>query len=174
MTSDLPAASHASAATLVSSAESASPIAATDARQALGLLGERVAARWLIARGWTVVAHRFRSGHRDLDLVVRQGSLVAFVEVKARRAASYGGPLGALHWRKRRELVRSAQVWTARHGAPGETYRFDVVGVLLEPRSGRRHRGAEGHRNAPAAALEGQLRARVRHVADAFQLPPGS
>jgi putative endonuclease len=142
-----------------------------DPRQALGLLGERVAARWLAGRGWTIVAHRYRSGHRDLDLVARQGSLVTFVEVKARRAAGYGGPLGALHWRKQRELIRSAQVWVARHGQAGETYRFDVVGVLLEPSLGRRRRGVAGPRDPPSGSSDGQFRARVRHVADAFQLP---
>ena len=145
-----------------------------DPRQALGLLGERVAARWLTGRGWTVLAHRFRSGHRDLDLVVRQGSLVAFVEVKARRTAGYGGPLGALHWRKQRELVRSAQVWVARHGRPGDAYRFDVVGVLLAPALGRRRRGSAGDRDPPGAAAGRVGRTRVRHVADAFQLRSGS
>jgi putative endonuclease len=173
MTSELPT-SHEIPAEPVPRAGPRVAFAATDIRQALGLLGERVAARWLMARGWTVVAHRFRSGHRDLDLVVRQGSLVAFVEVKARRATGYGGPLGALHWRKRRELVRSAQVWMARHGAADETYRFDVVGVLLEPSSGRGRRGADGLWVAPPSAPGGQLRARVRHVADAFQVPSGS
>ena len=145
-----------------------------DRRQALGRLGERVAARWLVARGWTVVAHRFRSGHRDVDLIVRQGSLITFVEVKARRRAGYGGPLGAIHWRKQRELVRSAQVWIARHGTDGQTYRFDVVGVLLEPFLGGRHRGVERGRNPPAGSRAGEVRARVRHVADAFRLPSGS
>ena len=146
----------------------------TDPRQALGLVGERVAARWLLQRGWSVVAHRFRSGHRDVDLIVRQGSLVVFVEVKTRRAAGYGGPLGALHWRKQRELVRSAQVWGARHGRPADAYRFDVVGVLLAPPLGACRREAAGGRDPPFEAWERGMRARVRHVADAFQLPSGS
>ena len=127
-------------------------ISPADPRQALGALGERVAERWLRARGWDVVTRRFRSGHRDLDLVVRRPGLVAFVEVKTRRGPAFGGPLEAVHWRKRRELVRSAQVWMTRHGSPNTAYRFDVVGVAFGP---------------------GVLpRVRVRHVADAFQVPP--
>jgi len=121
------------------------------ARQALGELGERVAARWLVRAGWRVVAHRFRSGHRDVDLIVERDGLIAFVEVKARRRADAGGPVAAVGWRKQRELARSAQVWISRHGAPGSAYRFDVIGVLLEG-SG----------------------ARIRHVENAFALraPP--
>jgi putative endonuclease len=101
------------------------------ARQAFGELGERIAERWLRRRGWRVVQRRFRSGHRDIDLVVEQEGIVAFVEVKARRGPDFGGPVQAVNWRKRKELERSAKVWVDRHGRDAEQYRFDVVGVLL-------------------------------------------
>lgn len=103
----------------------------TKQRQALGLLGERIAARWLRRAGWTFVAHRFRSGHRDIDLIMQRGTTIAFVEVKARRGDAFGGPVEAVHHRKRRELGRSARVWMDRHGSTELTYRFDVVGVLV-------------------------------------------
>ena len=102
------------------------------ARQAFGELGERIAERWLRRGGWVVVERRFRNGRRDIDLVMRRDGTVAFVEVKARKGAAFGGPVGAVHWRKQRELTRSAQVWIDRHGRPEEAYRFDVVGVLVE------------------------------------------
>jgi putative endonuclease len=117
------------------------------ARQAFGELGERIAERWLRLRGWRVVQRRFRSGHRDIDLVVEQAGVVAFVEVKARRGDRFGDPVEAVNWRKQRELSRSARVWIDRHGRREEAYRFDVVGVLV---SGER--------------------VRIRHVANAFSL----
>ena len=101
------------------------------ARQAFGELGERIAERWLLRRGWRVVQRRFRSGHRDIDLVVERDGTVAFVEVKARKGAEFGGPVQAVDHRKRRQLERSALVWIDRHGRETESYRFDVVGVLL-------------------------------------------
>jgi len=119
----------------------------TAARQTLGLQGERIAARWLLRLGYTIEAHRYRSGHRDLDLVARRGDVVAFVEVKARRGLGFGDPVEAVGWRKRRELIRSAWVWIDRCGRPDEAYRFDVIGVLLT-RSG----------------------VRIRHVQDTFEL----
>lgn len=117
------------------------------ATQALGELGERIAERWLRARGWRVVQRRFRSGHRDIDLVVEQDGLVAFVEVKARRGDQFGGPVEAVDWRKQRELGRSARVWIDRHGRHREAYRFDVIGVLVAGE-----------------------RVRIRHVENAFVL----
>src|SRR5687768_15644672 len=65
-----------------------SPMSA--ATQRFGERGERVAERWLRRRGWSVLDRRWRSGRRDLDLVVAQGDVVAFVEVKARRRNEFG------------------------------------------------------------------------------------
>lgn len=102
------------------------------AKQALGAAGERVAARWLSEKGWWIRERRFRSGHRDIDIVAQRRELVAFVEVKARTGAAFGDPVEAVDWHKQRELRRSAEVWISRFGLPGENYRFDVVGVLLD------------------------------------------
>jgi putative endonuclease len=117
------------------------------AKQEFGELGERIAERWLRRRGWRVVNRRFRNGRRDIDLVVEQDGTVAFVEVKARKGADFGGPVAAVNWRKQKELTKSAQVWIDRHGQPLDQYRFDVVGVLVNGEQ-----------------------VRIRHVADAFTI----
>ena len=117
------------------------------ATQAFGELGERIAERWLRRQGWRVVMRRFRSGHRDIDLVVEREGTVAFVEVKARSGREFGDPVEAVNWRKQRELARSASVWIDRHGRPTDSYRFDVIGVLMEGE-----------------------RVRIRHIPNAFSL----
>jgi len=119
----------------------------TATTQALGLLGERIAEHWLASKGWSTLGRRVRSGHRDLDLVMERDDVVAFIEVKARTGDRFGDPVEAVDWKKRRELVRSALVWLDRNPRPAQTYRFDVVGVLV----------SEG-------------RARIRHVPGAFDL----
>ena len=118
------------------------------ARQEFGEVGEKVAERWLRRHGWRVLQRRFRNGHRDIDLVAERDGLVAFVEVKARRRKDFGDPVEAVDWRKQRELVRSATVWIDRHGRPNESYRFDVIGVLVEGNS-----------------------VRVKHIENAFRPP---
>ncbi|HMF86946.1 MAG TPA: YraN family protein [Gemmatimonadaceae bacterium] len=121
----------------------------TKARQTLGLQGEHVAARWLHVHGWEIAERRFRNGRRDIDLVATRneqaGRTVAFVEVKTRASADFGGPVSAVNWRKQRELCRSAKVWMSRFEKPGDTFRFDVIGVIL-----------------------GQENVRVQHVENAF------
>ena len=103
----------------------------SDPRQRRGLDGENEAKRYLVTRGFTILAHRWRMGRLEIDLVARRGSLVAFVEVKTRWGAGFGSPLEAVTWAKQREIVRVARAWMDRHGAPGDIYRFDVIGLSL-------------------------------------------
>ncbi len=104
------------------------------ARQILGERGEQIAEQWLEARGWRILERRFRSGHRDIDLIVErveeQGRVVAFVEVKTRVSSGFGGPLAAVHWRKQREMARAARDWLGKARESYAEYRFDVVGVV--------------------------------------------
>ena len=106
----------------------------TTARQLLGEKGESIAEDYLAQRGWHVIDRRFRSGHRDIDLVVERiggdGRLIAFVEVKTRVSSAFGGPLGAVHWRKQREMAHAARDWMSRARLPGDIFRFDVVGIV--------------------------------------------
>ncbi len=106
----------------------------TAARQVLGERGERIAEDHLVAKGWRILDRRFRSGHRDIDIVAArksgEGRLIAFVEVKTRVRDAFGGPLGAVHWRKQREMAHAARDWMSRHREAGDTFRFDVVGVV--------------------------------------------
>ncbi len=104
-----------------------------DPRQQTGVQGELVALTWLAARGWTIEAHRYRFGRHDLDLVIRRGRLVAFVEVKTRRGSRHGTPGEAIGWKKRRALALGARWWSREHGRPGDQYRFDLVSVELAP-----------------------------------------
>ncbi|MHB1097612.1 MAG: YraN family protein [Gemmatimonadaceae bacterium] len=120
----------------------------TKATNSFGELGERVAARWLERQGYTVLARRWRSGHRDIDVIAERDGIVAFVEVKTRAALEFGDPVEAVHAQKQRSLVRSAREWMARHqravheaGSASTMasrdceYRFDVIGVLLRDRT---------------------------------------
>ena len=101
----------------------------TDERHKRGLAGEQQAIQYLLSRWCHIVAHRFRVGHTEIDLIVQQGSLVAFVEVKARRGDAFGSPLEAVTGAKRRELVKAARVWVDRYGRPSDVYRFDCIAL---------------------------------------------
>lgn len=103
----------------------------------VGRRGEALAARHLMARGWTILDRNYRDGPREVDLVARRASVLAFVEVKTRSGTGFGHPLEAVTRRKRRELATAARRWLRDHrGAGGRRVRFDAVAVHLDRRGG--------------------------------------
>ena len=98
-----------------------------------GREGERIAAAWLERQGMRVLARNWRSGRLELDLVVRDGASIAFVEVKTRRLGPGGAPADAVNHAKRRRLARAAGAWIARHPCRATEFRFDVVEIILAP-----------------------------------------
>ena len=74
----------------------------------------------------------WRAGRLEVDLVVREGDVVAFVEVKT-RAAGPQAPLEAVDRAKRRRLRRAAARWISSHPGVGREFRFDAVAVDVGP-----------------------------------------
>ncbi len=101
-----------------------------------GHVAEAVALASLLLKGYRPLARRFSAAGGEIDLVVRRGALVAFVEVKAR--ADLDAALLAIDRRKRERFARAARAWVARSAARGElSYRADAV--LVAPRRWPRH-----------------------------------
>jgi putative endonuclease len=100
-----------------------------DPRHREGLAGELQAIQYLVTQGWFVIAHRWRVGRIEIDLVVRRGKLVAFVEVKTRRGNAFGSPFEAVTGPKRREIVKAARAWMDRYGTAEDIYRFDCIAI---------------------------------------------
>lgn len=100
-----------------------------------GRHGEDVAAAYLEARGWTILARRVRTKAGEVDLVARRGTLVAFVEVKARGSAAELD--FAIDERRLARVAAAAEVLMADYAQPGDDIRVDVI--LLAPGVPPRH-----------------------------------
>lgn len=101
-----------------------------DKRRALGQAGERRAAWFYRLRGFRVVARNvsFRDG--ELDLVVRRGCLLVFVEVKTRGERHLGEPAESVDRPKQLRIMKCADVFLARHQLGQVDIRFDIVTVV--------------------------------------------
>jgi putative endonuclease len=104
-------------------------------RIALGKTGEDLACRELERRGYAIVARRYRRRRGELDIVARHGTMIVFVEVKARCSGAFGQAVEAVDWRKRRRIVELARDYLSRYRLVGVPCRFDVVSI--EFRDGR-------------------------------------
>ena len=98
----------------------------------MGSRGERLAERFLTARGHRVLDRNWRRGRYELDLVVRDGDTVAFVEVKTRRP-SVEPASASLTPAQRRRIRRASEAWIHAHPGVGREFRFDLVAIEANP-----------------------------------------
>jgi putative endonuclease len=103
-------------------------------RLALGAYGERVAERHLVAEGLEVLDRNWRCEAGEIDLVLRDGDVLVFCEVKTRSGTAYGHPLEAVDEAKVERLVRLGMCWQEEHRVTAVDVRFDAVAVLRSRR----------------------------------------
>ncbi len=85
------------------------------ARYAAGLRSETVAAVMFLSKGYRILDRRWRSRAGEIDLVVRRGSRLAFVEVKRRPGLSDEEAHQAVGDAQRARVREAADVWLQRH-----------------------------------------------------------
>ena len=101
-----------------------------------GLSAETRAAAYLMAKGYRILARRFRTPYGEIDIVARRRNLVAFIEVKAR--ASLDDAAYAVTPRQQARIVEAARAWLMAHPEHAEfDLRFDAM--LIAPRRLPRH-----------------------------------
>ena len=101
-----------------------------------GLSAETRAAAFLLAKGYRILAKRFRTPYGEIDLVVRRRNLLAFIEVKAR--ASLDEAAYAVTPRQQARIIAAAQAWLMAHPEHADfEMRFDAM--LIAPRHLPRH-----------------------------------
>lgn len=100
----------------------------TEAQQA-GARAEALAERYLQRQGLAPVERNFRARGGEIDLVMRDGPTLVFVEVRYRSSRDYGGALASVDARKQRRLIHAARLYLARWCGADPSCRFDVLGV---------------------------------------------
>ena len=101
-----------------------------------GLSAEARAVAWLTAKGYRILARRFRSPYGEIDIVARRRNLLAFVEVKAR--ATLDDAAWAVTPRQQARIINAAQAWLMTHPEHAEfELRFDAM--LIAPKRLPRH-----------------------------------
>ena len=101
-----------------------------------GLSAESRAAALLLAKGYRIIARRFRTAVGEVDIVARRGRSLVFIEVKARERLEDAAE--AVTERQRRRIIAAAEVWLAAHPEDLlQNIRFDVM--LVAPRRWPQH-----------------------------------
>jgi len=100
------------------------------AKDELGRRGEQLAADHLVATGFTLIERNWRCQQGEIDLVVREGAELVFVEVKTRSSVAYGHPLEAITTAKLARLRRLAASWCDAHPDVRGDIRIDAIAII--------------------------------------------
>ena len=95
-----------------------------------GLHGEEIAEEYLIRKGMRCLERRYREKTGEIDLIMEEGEILVFVEVKARFSnPEQGTGLRAVTPAKQKKIAKSAMLYLMRHGWLNRPMRFDVVEI---------------------------------------------
>jgi putative endonuclease len=96
--------------------------------QAVGREAEHLAQKLLARQGLTAVASNYRCRGGEIDLIMRDGDSLVFIEVRYRSRDDFGGALSSVDRRKQERLILAARHYLAGSGWSGPC-RFDVVAI---------------------------------------------
>jgi putative endonuclease len=98
-------------------------------RKSLGNWGEKIAAEYLIEKGYSILERNYRSPYGEIDLVVQIDKITVFVEVKTRSSTRFGYPEEAVTRVKMEHLFSTAQAYLQNHPEISGDWRIDVIAI---------------------------------------------
>lgn len=104
-------------------------------RNILGQRGEELAAKYLLAAGYRIIARNHRNHYGEIDIIAREAKTLVFVEVKTRKNDLFSHPSEAVTIKKQIQISKAAMDYLSRNNLSEVASRFDVIAILL-PDSG--------------------------------------
>jgi putative endonuclease len=98
-------------------------------KKKLGKEGEKQARKFLKKNGYKIVKKNYVTPFGEVDIIVKKGDVVAFVEVKTRLSDIFGMPAEAVNKAKQHKYILAAKYFFSRYQI-GATVRFDIVEVF--------------------------------------------
>lgn len=102
--------------------------ASLSAKQQQGQMAEQAALVFLQARGLQLIERNARFSVGEIDLILRDGNTLVFVEVRQRKSNAFGGAAQSIDSRKMKKCALAAQCWLKMHPQfNNASCRFDAV-----------------------------------------------
>jgi len=109
----------------------------------LGILGERVAKKYLLGKGYKILDRNYYKklsnvSKGEIDIVARKDKTISFIEVKTAIAVPEGTqedffPEDRFNFKKQKQLIKLSQIWLAEKKIPLDSrWQIDVIGVLID------------------------------------------
>ena len=103
----------------------------------LGKWGEQIARDLLISKGYQILEQNWSCGHKEIDIIAKDGDELVIVEVRTRRVSTLVDPEETVDKIKQRYLIWSAEAYVERNNLDMDV-RFDIVAILVDNKNERR------------------------------------
>lgn len=97
----------------------------------IGTLGERLARDFLVAKGYQILEQNWICGHKEIDIIAKDGDDLVIVEVKTRKTPVLVEPEETIDSYKRQYLIWAANAYVERKQLDNDI-RFDIVAVVID------------------------------------------
>ena len=98
-------------------------------KRTIGDKGEDFAVKYLRKKHYKILERNYSGKFGEIDIIVKDGEYIVFVEVKTRSGDEYGAPCEAVDARKREKYFKVAEEYLLRNGKSDSPCRFDVVEI---------------------------------------------
>jgi putative endonuclease len=115
--------------------------------KSLGSEGEFLAEQFLRKKGYSIVAHNYKTRIGEIDIIARDGETIVFVEVKTRSDDTFCEPYESVNMAKRAKMKKVASLYLQKQKKEFPA-RFDVISITCQ-------------KNGQKA---------IRHIRDAFEV----
>lgn len=98
-------------------------------QKALGYYGEKLAADYLVSKGYQILQKNFTVKGGEIDLIAQKGSITIFIEVKTRTSNTFGSGEESVHFQKRQRLKKAIYRYLEKYRCGN--FRVDLVEIEL-------------------------------------------
>jgi putative endonuclease len=99
----------------------------------LGAVGEGLASKFLINKGYAIVTRNYHIRGGEIDIVAKKGDIIVFVEVKTRRGSEFGKAFEAINQRKKHKILLAVRNYLAQENLPAfASWRCDLIAIDLK------------------------------------------
>ena len=93
-------------------------------------LGEEIARKYLEEKGYKIIEQNYRTKYSEIDLIVKKGGVLIFVEVRAKRGELFGSPEDSINKKKLKKIYFNADNYVKIKNYKGQ-FRIDAVCIVL-------------------------------------------
>ena len=103
----------------------------------IGALGEQIALEYLLERKYQILETNWVCGHKEVDIIAKDGDTIVFVEVKTRHSTCLVEPEATVDVYKQRHIIWAANSYVNRYQYDNDV-RFDIIAIVIDRNNEKR------------------------------------